>query len=552
MAATRYSLGIDFGTNSVRALVVDTADGREIASAIAPFPHGTAGVITDPRQPDLARQHPADYTAAMADAVRAALSIARIDTTAIVGIGVDATGSTPIPVAADGTPLALIPGLDTNPAALAWLWKDHTAHAEARDITELARTIRPQYLARCGGTYSSEWYWAKILHALRTDPDVAGAAAAWVELSDWIAAVLTGTAAPAVMKRNLCAAGHKAMFHDSWGGWPDEEFLAQLDPRLAALRATLPAACHSIAATAGRLTADWGGRLGLPAGIPVAVGAIDAHMGAVGAGIAPGTLVKIMGTSTCDIMVAPLAQSVPLIPGLCGIVPETVLPGHHGLEAGQSAVGDIFNWFVGTVQPAGMDHAALTAAAEALAPGASGLLALDWHNGNRSVLADPRLSGLIVGMSLSTTPAEIYRALIEATAFGARAIIDRITSHGVAVDRLVTCGGISTKNRLLLQIYADVLNRPIRVSASTQACALGAAIAGAVVGGAHPDHATAIAAMTHLRPEAFDPVPANVAVYSELYSLYTVLHDRFGRADGAGDCHDVMKRLLALRDEARR
>ncbi|MCX7718384.1 MAG: ribulokinase [Candidatus Sumerlaeaceae bacterium] len=556
--STRYALGIDYGTNTVRALVADCADGREVGSGVAPYPHGETGVVLDPRNPDLARQHPADYLTALPDAVRAALEAAAaadpgFAPSQIVGLGVDATGSTPMPTDEQGCALTDRSEFARHPAAMAWLWKDHTSHAEAREITALAAEIRPQYLGRCGGVYSSEWFWAKALRCLREAPEVFEAAATWVEISDWIPAVLTGTQAPASMRRNLCAAGHKGLFHESWGGYPDAEFLARLDPRLARIRASLPDQCFSIAHTAGRLTAEWAARLGLPAGIPVAVGALDAHLGAVGSGIAPGTLVKILGTSTCDIMVAPLSQDLPLIPGLCGIVPETVLPGHHGLEAGQSAVGDIFNWFVGVVRPGGgMDHGALTAEAACVEPGASGLLALDWHNGNRTVLVDQRLSGLLVGMSLQTTPAEIYRALIEATAFGARVIIERLEEYGVRVDRVVNCGGISTKNRLLLQIYADVLGRPMLVAGSQQTCALGAAIAGAVAGGAHPDFQAAVTAMTRLQPEAFEPDAGRAAVYERLFALYRRLHDAFGVRDSDGTALDgVMKELLDIRDRVR-
>lgn len=557
--ASTYALGLDFGTNSVRALVVDVRDGRGVATATAPYAHGDAGIILDRRHPDLARQNPLDYLDGLQKAVKDALAQLAADRSfdpaSIVGIGVDATGSTPMPVDAQGQTLAADPRFASDPGAMAWLWKDHTGHAEAKQITELAREIRPHFVARCGGVYSSEWFWSKILRCLRESERVFAAAATWVEISDWIPAVLTGTQHPSALRRNACAAGHKGLFHDSWGGYPDAEFLARLDPRLADVRRTLPARTFSIAEKAGDLTPEWAARLGLPAGIPVAMGALDAHFGAVGSGIAPGTLVKIMGTSTCDIMIAPLAQQLPAIPGLCGIVPESVLPQFHGLEAGQSAVGDIFNWFVTVVRPDGLDHDKLTAQAESLRPGESGLLALDWHNGNRTVLVDQRLTGAMLGMTLRTAPAEMYRALIEATAFGARAIVDRIEEYGVRVERVVNCGGISTKNRLLLQVYADILGRPMSLSGSNQTCALGAAIAGAVVAskaaGGHNSYAEAIAVMTHLQERRFYPEHSSSAVYERLYALYRKVHDCFGTREGAPDMHAVMKELLAIRDETR-
>ena len=331
-----------------------------------------------------------------------------------------------------------------NPAAMAWLWKDHSAHAEAEEITEKARASRPHYLAKCGEKYSSEWFWSKILHCRRVAPEVFEAAHTWVEISDWIPATLTDCR-PQQLRRGICAAGHKAMFHPDWHGYPDQEFLASLDQQLARLRPTLPAQAYTVADPAGTLNSQWADRLRLTEGIPVAVGAFDAHLGAVGSGISPGILVKIIGTSTSDMMVWPLERELQDIPGLCGIVPESVLPGSYGLEAGQSAVGDIFNWFVSSIQPAGSSHRSLTQSAAALKPGESGLLGLDWHNGNRTVLIDQRLTGALIGTTLQTTPAEIYRALIESTAFGARVIIERFEQYGLPVESVINCGGVSTK-----------------------------------------------------------------------------------------------------------
>jgi L-ribulokinase len=561
--AARYSIGLDYGTNSVRALIVDVAQGREVASAVWNYAHGKQGVILS-SDPNLARQHPADYITGAEITIKKALALAKKSVRGfkpeqVIGLGVDTTGSTPIPVDAQGHPLAFNKKFAKNPAALAWLWKDHTGVAEAAEITALARKIRPQYLAKCGGIYSSEWFFSKILHCLRTSPDVFHAAHSWVEFADWVPAALTGTETPDRITTGICAAGHKAMYNDEWGGFPDEEFLAQLDPELAKLRARLCPRVRAIDRAVGGLTADWAKRTGLTAGLPVAVGAFDAHLGAVGCGITPGTLVKAIGTSTCDTMTVPLGQQLADIPGLCGIVNGSILPGYYGLEAGQSAVGDIFNWFVNYIQPLGGkagSHEALSQAAAKMKPGASGLLALDWNNGNRTILVDQRLTGLLLGQTLYTTPAEIYRALIEATAFGALTIINRFEEFGVKVEQVVNCGGIAEKNPLVMQIYADVTGRPMKISRSGQTCALGAAIAGAVVAGkkagGHDSYAEAQKAMTGLKPRVFKPDPARHAVYKELYSLYRELHDAFGTESWTGNLSNVMKRLIQIRDRARK
>jgi L-ribulokinase len=559
----RYSIGLDYGTNSVRALIVDVAGGREVASAVWNYAHGKDGVLLS-SDPNLARQHPADYITGAEVTIKKALALAKKSVRGfkpehVIGLGVDTTGSTPIPVDAQGCPLAFNKKFAKNPAALAWLWKDHTGVAEAAEITALARKIRPQYLAKCGGIYSSEWFFSKILHCLRTSPEVFRAAHSWVEFADWVPAALTGTEAPGRLTAGICAAGHKAMYNENWGGYPDEEFLAQLDPELARLRPRLCPRVRAIDRAVGGLTADWAARTGLTAGLPVAVGAFDAHLGAVGCGITPGTLVKAIGTSTCDTMTVPLGQKLADIPGLCGIVNGSILPGYYGLEAGQSAVGDIFNWFVNYLQPLGGkagSHEALSQAAAKLKPGASGLLALDWNNGNRTILVDQRLTGLLLGQTLYTTPAEIYRALIEATAFGALTIINRFEEYGVKVEQVVNCGGIAEKNPLVMQIYADVTGRPMKISRSGQTCALGAAIAGAVVAGkksgGHDSYAGAQKAMTGLKPRVFKPDPARHAVYKELYALYRELHDAFGTESWTGNLYNVMKGLIQIRDRARK
>ncbi len=558
MTDARYALGLDFGTNSVRALLVDVRNGAEIATFVHEYTRGEAGIITDPANPHVARQDPADYLEGLEYCVRGALRAAAEEPSfapdRIIGIGVDTTGSTPLPVDREGMPLAFLPQFAGNPNALAWLWKDHSSMAEAEKITALAAEHRPQYLQKCGGTYSSEWFWSKIWHCLNTDPEVFAAAHSWVECCDYIPAVLVGDTRPEQIKRGVCAAGHKAMYACDHGGLPDAEFLALLDPKLADLRARLYECAYDSSVVAGRLCLEWAERLGLPAGIAVAVGAFDAHHGAVGAGVAEGTLVKIIGTSTCDITVAPSRETFPDIPGVCGIVDGSVLPGYFGIEAGQSAVGDIFNWFVSEVcEGDARLHEELTRKAASLQPGESGLLALDWNNGNRTILVDARLTGLLLGQTLHTNRAEIYRALIEATAFGALTILNRMEECGVPVERIVNCGGIAEKNALLMQIYADVTNRTMEVSRSAQTCALGAAIFGAVAAGAEAGgYATteeAQTAMTGVKPLNYVPDPAAHEVYLRLYALYKRLHDAFGVKGTRDELYDVMKTLLDIKAE---
>ena len=556
----KYTIGLDFGTNSVRALVVDVRDGRELGEGVSEYAHGNRGVILDANDPHLARQHPADYLAGIVASVGLALKQAATDkqfsAKDVIGIGVDTTGSTPLPVDASGRALALLPKFESNPDAMAWLWKDHTSHQEAEDITAAAAKLRPQYLAKCGGRYSSEWFWAKMLHCAKVAPEVSAAAASWVELADWVPAVLSGTTDLGRLRRGVCAAGHKAFYNASWGGYPDEQFLGGLHPELARIRRSLPDRAYTVGEAAGALSAEWATKLGLREGIPIAVGAFDAHLGAVGAGIGSGALVKVMGTSTCDIMVSEMSKSLADVPGLCGIVCESVLPGYFGLEAGQSAVGDIFNWFVNSIQPGGASvgtHEALTKQAEKLKPGQSGLLSLDWHNGNRTILVDQRLTGMVLGLTLHSTPAEIYRALVEATAFGSRVIVERLEEYGVPVERVINCGGIAARNPMVMQIYADVLNRPIAIARSLQTCALGSAIAAAVVAGkergGYSDFPSAIAAMSGVQPRIFKPDPNHAKIYQRLFRLYRQVHDAFGIAGHKADVSNVMKDLLAIRDE---
>jgi len=558
-----YTIGLDYGTNSVRALIVDVANGDELATAVHEYETGEAGIILDSADHNLARQNPADYLRGTETVIKAAVTEAGnadkdFDVSQVIGIGIDTTGSTPIPVDRNGTPLSMLAKFRGNPNACAWLWKDHTGHAEAAEITELAEKEHPEYLAKCGGTYSSEWFFSKVLHCLRADPGVFDAAYSWIECCDYIPAVLTDMTKPDIIKRSRCAAGHKAIFNDQWGGLPAKDFLSKLDPKLGELRDRLYENTYTIQTTAGKLVEQWAHKLGLPAGIPVAVGAFDAHLGAVGSGIAPGKLVKIIGTSSCDMLVAKSDRELADIPGICGIVDGSILPGFFGLEAGQSAVGDIFNWFVNYVQPGGESagsHETLTEKAANLKPGQSGLLALDWNNGNRTVLVDQRLTGLLIGQTLHTKPEEIYRALIEASAFGALTIINRFEEYGVKVSEVINCGGIAEKNPMLMQIYADVTGREMKISRSAQSCALGACIAGAVVAGkesgGYDDFAEAQAAMCGIKDVTYKPIPENHKVYQQLYALYKQLHDAFGLQDSSGKLANVMKDLLNIKDSVK-
>jgi len=558
-----YTIGLDYGTNSVRCLVVDVNTGEELGSGVWEYETGEQGIILDSTDHNLARQNPADYIKGLEGSVKKALDQSlkinkSFNADDIIGIGVDTTGSTPIPVNKDGIPLSEQEEFHDNPNAYAWLWKDHTSHREAAEITELARKDHPEYLAKCGGTYSSEWFFSKILHCLRIDPEVFDAAYTWVECADYIPAVLTGTAAPDKLKIGRCAAGHKAMFNQDWGGLPDKSFLSKLDPKLGELREKLYDKTYTIDQTAGLLTEKWATKLGLTAGIPVAIGAFDAHLGAVGAGVDTGKLVKIIGTSTCDISICPAGNLSEDIPGLCGIVDGSVLPGYLGLEAGQSAVGDIFNWFVNYISPGGGEdgsHEALTERASALKPGQSGLLALDWNNGNRTVLVDQRLTGLLLGQTLQTKPEEIYRALIEATAFGALTIINRMEEYGVEISEVINCGGIAEKNPLLMQIYADVTGKEMKISRSDQTCALGSAIAASVVAGkdsgGHSDFKEAQKAMCGVKDTVYTPISENRVIYEKIYALYMKLHDAFGKKDESGNLYNVMKALLDIKESIR-
>lgn len=562
----RYALGLDFGTNSCRSLIVDLEDGTEVTIDVCNYPSGEDGILLDPKDPNVARQNPQDYLFATMASVKGAIDKAKesfpeFDPLRIVGIGIDTTGSSPMPVDNKGIPLGNLPEFADNLDAMVWLWKDHSSFAEAAQITSLAQKMRPEYLNKIGGTYSSEWFWSKILHCKHVAPEVFASAYSFVEICDFIPAVLTGETDPRKISRSVCAAGHKAMYSQTWGGLPDKEFLAALDPELSNLRDRLYDLAVPSDRLAGRLSDEWAGKLGLQPGIAVAVGAFDAHMGGVGAGVKEGTLVKILGTSTCDIMVSPKHKGFADIPGVCGIVDGSVLPEYFGIEAGQSAVGDIFLWFVNYLVPekygATTDEKFknLERAASAQKPGEHGLLALDWNNGNRTILVDVRLSGLLLGQTLHTQAHEIYRALIEATAFGALTIVNRIEEYGVAVKEIVNCGGLASKNPFLMQIYADVLGRPMKVSRSDQTPALGAAIFGAVAAGKEVSGYASVEeaqqAITGIKQE-YDPNLENHKVYQELYRLYALLHDAFGTPEWSGSLAAVMKDLISLREKQRK
>lgn len=553
-----YALGIDFGTNSVRALVLNLTNGEEISSSVSNYKSGDSGILLDENNPLVARQYPGDYLESMEIAVKETVSEAinrNISIDEIVGIGVDTTGSTPIPVDKNLVPLALSDEFKNNFNAQAWLWKDHSSIEESEEITKLSAEIRPEYIAKCGGAYSSEWFFSKILHCYNVDRKTFNAAFTWLECSDYIPAAIAGITNISDLKRNVCAAGHKTMYSKEWGGYPDEEFLGKLAPEFVELRKTLSNEAFTIDETMGTLSSEWADKFGLKEGIPIAVGALDAHIGAIGSGVGKGVLVKIIGTSTCDIMVSPKDKEIKNIPGVAGVVDGSVLPGYIGIEAGQSAVGDIFNWFVSNVLNRDSDyHNVLTEKAKKLKAGQSGLLALDWNNGNRNVLADFNLTGLILGQTLHTKDYEIYRALVEATAFGALMIIERMEEYGIKIDKLVNCGGIAEKNPMVMQIYADILGRPMEVAASGQTVAMGAAIIGGFIARKGKEGFENIEAIQSrvckVKETIYIPDEKEHETYSQIYKLYKTLHDAFGVKGYSESLFDVMKTLIKIKKNA--
>jgi L-ribulokinase len=546
---TALVVGVDFGTLSGRAVVVRVADGAELGSAVHDYEHA---VLTEslpggpPLPPDWALQVPGDYVEVLRTAVPAALTAAGADPDDVIGIATDFTACTMVPTRADGTPLSEVDGFRDRPHAYVKLWKHHAAQGQADRINRLAADRGEPWLPRYGGLISSEWEFAKGLQILEEDPEVYAAMDRWVEAADWIVWQLCGS-----YVRNACTAGYKGIRQDD--AYPDAGFLAELAPGFADFVTTkLDQVIGELGQSAGRLTAEAAGWTGLPEGIAVAVGNVDAHVTAAAAdALAPGHMVAIMGTSTCHVMNGAELREVP---GMCGVVQGGIVAGRWGYEAGQSGVGDIFGHFVATSVPGSYERAAaaagrsvhehLTELASRQRPGQHGLLALDWHSGNRSVLVDHELSGLLVGLTLATRPEDVYRALIEATAFGTRTIIETFGAAGVPVTELIVTGGL-VKNPLIMQIYADVTGMPLSVVGSDQGPALGSAIHAAVAAGAYPDVPAAAAAMGRVERAVHVPDPAATKVYDELFAEYSALHDHFGRGGSA-----VMRRLRGLRRTA--
>jgi L-ribulokinase len=547
-----YTIGIDFGTESGRALLVDTRDGREVATAVYEYSNGvidrTLPGSDKPLPPDWALQDAMDYIEVFKQTIPAVLKESGIDPEEVVGIGIDFTSCTMLPVKADGTPLSALDQWRDNPHAWVKLWKHHAAQPEADQINETARQMGQSWLERYGGKISSEWFFSKALQILQEAPEVYKAADRLIEAADWVVWQLTG-----VETRNNCTAGYKAIVQD--GGYPPREYFAALHPDFAdVVDSKMSREFVELGQKAGELTPQAAGWTGLPEGIAVAVANVDAHVSAPAVKATdPGTMVMIMGTSTCHIM---SGETVQPVEGMCGVVMGGVIPGLYGYEAGQSGVGDIFAWFVDNAVPpeyhdaakrAGVDlhkHLELEAAKQKV--GEHGLVALDWWNGNRSTLVDADLTGLLVGGTLATRAPDIYRALIEATAYGTRTIIEAFEERGVPVNDLVAAGGLPEKNPLLMQIYADVTNREIKLAGSPQAPALGSAMHAAVAAGVYPDIQAAAQKMGKLKDEVVRPIPANKAVYDQLYAEYKTLYDYFGRGT-----NDVMKRLKRIRRQAR-
>ncbi|MFJ1755376.1 ribulokinase [Kitasatospora sp. NPDC088134] len=545
-----YVVGVDFGTLSGRAVVVRVRDGAELGTAVHPYPHA---VIEDRLPgtgrrlpPDWALQHPEDWREALHTAVPAALAAAGVDPARVIGIATDFTACTVLPVRADGTPLAELPEWAERPHAWPKLWKHHAAQGQADRINALARERGEKWLPRYGGKISAEWQYAKALQVLEEDPQVYAACERWIEAADWIVWQLTGAES-----RNTCTAGYKGIFQD--GSYPSEEYLAALHPQFGDFaRTRLAHPLAPLGSRAGSLSAAAAARTGLPEGIAVAAGNVDAHVAAPAAqAVENGRLLAIMGTSTCHVVNGPALADVP---GICGVVDGGIAEGAWGYEAGQSAVGDVFAWWLRQGLPApylaeaeanGEDpHQLLTRKAAAQPVGAHGLVALDWLNGNRSTLVDHHLSGVIAGLTLATTPEDVYRALLEATAFGARTIVEALERGGVPVTEFVVTGGLK-KNALLMQIHADVLRRPVSLAGSDQGPALGSAIHAAVAAGAHPDIRAAAAAMGRVERHAYLPDPARADAYDALYAEYRLLHEQFGTGDDL-----LLHRLRAIRNAA--
>lgn len=545
----KFVIGIDYGTDSVRTLIVDAATGAEVASSVFWYPRWKAGKYCNPAANQF-RQHPLDYLEGLETTLKEALASAPAGTAEqVVAISVDTTGSTPVAVNKEGTPLSLLPEFSENPNAMFILWKDHTSVKEAAEINELSKTWGGiDYTRYEGGVYSSEWFWAKILHILRTDEKVRQAAFSWVEHCDWIPALLTGNTNPLTLKRSRCAAGHKAMWHEEWNGLPSEEFLVRLDLLLKGLRDRLYRETYTSDIPAGTLSAEWTTRLGLPATVTVGVGAFDAHLGALGGEIKPYYLSKVMGTSTCDMLVAPMSEAgKKLVKGICGQVDGSIVPGMLGMEAGQSAFGDIYAWFRDilawpvveilekTTLVSGevreklkteiIDRIIpeLSAAAEKIPPDETAMVALDWMNGRRTPDANQELKGAITGITLGSDAPRIFRALVEATAFGALRIVDRFREEGVRIDGVIALGGVAKKSPFVMQTVCDVLGMPILVARSEQACALGSAMAAAVAGGIYLSVEEAQKNMGGGFEREYRPRQEFTEIYRKLYQKYLKL-----------------------------
>jgi L-ribulokinase len=545
----KYTIGLDYGTDSLRTVLVNAATGKEEASTVMYYPRWKDGKYCDPLKNQF-RQHPMDYIEVLEKTIREVVSIVPAEVAKnVVSISVDTTGSTPVAVDSSGTPLSLLPEFRENPNAMFVLWKDHTAVKEADEINRLARSWGGvDYTKYEGGIYSSEWFWAKILKVLRSDEKIRQAAFSWVEHCDWIPAMLTGMTDPLKLKRSRCAAGHKAMWHTEWDGLPSEEFLTKLDPLLKGLRSKLFRDTYTSDVAAGYLTPEWTSKLGLSGTIAVGVGAFDAHLGAVGGEIKPYYLVKVMGTSTCDMLVAPKDEvGDNLVQGICGQVDGSITPGLVGLEAGQSAFGDIYAWFkdvlmwpVGNIlgktdaiTPEVRDKLVaaiedqiipqLSAAAEKIPVEETGVIAIDWMNGRRTPDANQNLKGAIAGLTLGSDAPRIFKALVEATAFGSKKIADRFISEGVRIDGVIALGGVAKKSPFVMQIVADIMNMPIKVARSEQACALGTAMAAAVVGGVYKTFEEAQDKMGSGFEKEYRPIKENAEKYEALYRKYSKL-----------------------------
>ncbi len=544
----KYVIGLDYGSDSCRAVIVNALNGEEIATAVTYYPRWTEGKYCDPFANQY-RQHPLDYIEVLEECIREALAKAPKGTAEkVVGMGFDTTGSTPVFTDSEGTPLALLPEFAENPNAMFVLWKDHTAVQEAAEINELAKKWDVDYTAYEGGIYSSEWVWAKMLHILREDEQVRDAAYSWTEHCDWLPALLTGNTKPETMLRSRCAAGHKAMWHPSWGGLPPEEFLTALDPLLTGFRDRLYTETYPSDVKVGNLTEEWAERLGLTTNVAVAVGAFDCHMGAVGVEVKPGDFVRVIGTSTCDIMAVPYEEiGDKLIPGICGQVDGSVIPGMIGLEAGQSAFGDVYAWFRGVLEwplkelvgksdllDAETKEKLIEEASEAIIPeltkeaenvpvGESTILATDWMNGRRTPDANQMVKGTITGLTLGSSAPLIFRALVEATAYGSKAIVDRFLENGIEIKEIIGIGGISLKSPFVMQTMSDVLGMPIKVAKTEQSCAFGAAMFAAVVAGVYGKVEEAQSAMGQGFAFEYHPIEKNHEVYQAIYERYVKL-----------------------------